>query len=102
MKLMTEDESAIYFYAFRYCFGRMSYCVADYIQEATRQIKRIHTHDLALMDKEISAAKANDDTQPDPNWKIMGMNMDRDYWLKFQETIQKELKRRKENACEEK
>ena len=95
MKLMTEGESAIYFYAFRYCFGRMSYCVADYIQEAIRHIKRMHTHDLKPMDKEISDAKVMDDTQPDPHWKTMGMSRDRNNWLQFQQTIQKELKRRK-------
>jgi hypothetical protein len=54
---MTTAESEIYFYAFRYCLGRMTYAVTDFCRQATKVIAEIKTHDLELMDKEITEAE---------------------------------------------
>ena len=95
---MTEMESAIYFYAFRYCLGRMTYCVDDFCREATAKIREIGTHELKLMDKEISDAQRHDDAEPSGSrLKRLGMDCDRSDWLKFRETVRMEIKRREEH-----
>ena len=59
-RMMTEMESTMYFYAFRYCLGRMTYCVGDFCEEATRRIKEIGIHELKLMEKEITDLNVTD------------------------------------------
>ena len=36
---MTERDSEIVFYAFRYCLGRMTYAVSDFCEYATDNIR---------------------------------------------------------------
>lgn len=95
---MTEEESVIYFYAFRYCLGRMSYAVDDFCKEATRRIRDIGTHELTMMDREITEAQQKDDEDDkdgvDAMFHRLGMACDRADWLKLRETIRKELERR--------
>jgi hypothetical protein len=90
---MTTAESEIYFYAFRYCLGRMTYAVTDFCQQATKVIVEIKTHDLELMDKEITEAEQRHNEGPDMNW--LGHDCDRREWLKFRETVRQELEKRK-------
>ena len=54
MKKMTAAESDIYFYAFRYCLGRMTYAVSDFCRQATAKVAELGTHQLEMMDKEIT------------------------------------------------
>ena len=91
---MTTAESEIYFYAFRYCLGRMTYAVSDFCRQAAKVIAEIGTHDLKLMDKEISEAEQWDKEHPNFHSRL-GMECDRAEWLKFRETVRKELEKRK-------
>jgi hypothetical protein len=91
---MTTAESEIYFYAFRYCLGRMTYVVSDFCRQATKVIAEIETHDLELMDKEITEAEKWDKENPDFHSRL-GMECDRIEWLKFREVVRKELEKRK-------
>lgn len=100
--MMTEMESTMYFYAFRYCLGRMTYCVGDFCEEATRRIKEIGIHELKLMEKEITDAERWDDENEERHRKYagcarLGMDCDRVEWLKFRETVRREIKRREEH-----
>ena len=91
---MTTAESEIYFYAFRYCLGRMTDCVSDFCRQAKAKIAEIGTHELELMDKEITEAEQWDKENPDFHGRL-GMDCDRSEWLKFREVVKKELERRK-------
>lgn len=91
---MTTAESTIYFYAFRYCLGRMTYAVSDFCRQATKKIAEIKTLDLDLMDKEITKAEEWDKENPDFHGRL-GMECDRAEWLKFREVVRKELEKRK-------
>lgn len=91
---MTTAESEIYFYAFRYCLGRMTYAVSDFCRQATKEIAEIKTRDLELMDKEITEAEQWDKANPDFHGRL-GMDCDRAVWLKFRETIRQELEKRR-------
>lgn len=92
---MTTAESEIYFYAFRYCLGRMTYCVSDFCLLATAKIAEIGTHELKLMDKEITEAEKWGEENPDPISGRLGMDCDRFMWLNFREVVRKELEKRK-------
>ena len=89
---MSMDESEMYFCAFRYCLGRMSYVVLDFCEEATRKISQIRTKWLHLMDKEITEAEQRDKDDPAMNW--LGHDCDKREWLKFREVVRKELEKR--------
>ena len=89
---MTTAESEIYFYAFRYCLGRMTYAVTDFCRQATKVIVEIKTNDLELMDKEITEAEKWDKEHLNGR---LGMECDRAEWLKLREVIRKELEKRK-------
>ena len=99
--MMTEMESTMYFYAFRYCLGRMTYCVGDFCGEATRRIREIEIHELKLMEKEITDAERWDEENQELRKKYghghLGMDCDRAEWLKFRETVRREIKRREEH-----
>ena len=95
--MLTEAESEIYFCAFRYCLGRMSYVVSDYCEEATRKIRQIADHFLLLLEKELSEAIQKDDEQRangEP-YKTLGMDCDRSDWVKFFGLVSEEVDRRK-------
>ena len=95
--MLTEEESEIYFCAFRYCLGRMSYVVSDYCEEATRKIRQITDHFLLLLEKELSEAIQKDDEQRangEP-YKTLGMDCDRAHWVKLFGLVSKEVDRRK-------
>lgn len=93
---MTNAESDIYFYAFRYCLGRMTYAVIDFCRQATKKVAELGTHQLQMMDKEITAAERQDtdDRIRERCVKALGCDCDREMWLKLRETIRKELKAR--------
>lgn len=93
---MTDRESEIYFYAFRYCLGRMTYVVWNFCHEAKGKIGGITTRWLELMDAEITEAERWDDKNPDRHFPRLGGACDREAWLKFREVIRKELEKRKE------
>ena len=104
---MTEMESTIYFYAFRYCLGRMTYAVDDFCREATAKIGEIGTHELKLMEKEITDAEMWDAENEELRKKYagcarLGMDCDRVAWMKFRETVRIELERRKNMENKEK
>jgi hypothetical protein len=90
---MSMDESEMYFCAFRYCLGRMTYVVLDFCEEATRKITQIQTKWLYLMDKEITEAEQRHNEDPAMNW--LGHDCDKREWLKFREVVRKELEKRK-------
>lgn len=92
--MMTAEESVIYFYAFRYCLGRMTYAVDDFCQQATAKIAEIGTHELKLMEKEITEAEKWDNENPDRFHGRLGMDCDRRDWLKFRDVVRKELEKR--------
>ena len=95
--MLTEEESEIYFCAFRYCLGRMTYVVSDYCEEATRKIRQITDHFLLLLEKELSEAIQKDDEQRangEP-YKTLGMDCDRVDWVKLFGLVSKEVDRRK-------
>ena len=81
----SQKDSEIVFCAFRYCLGRMSYIVSTFTEYATAYVKHIWTHDLELMEKEITESDEKN---------CIGMNCDRRDWLKLRDAIRKELKRR--------
>lgn len=91
---MTMDECEMYFCAFRYCLGRMTYVVSDFCEEATRKILQIRTKWLLLMDKEITEAEQRHNEDPSMNW--LGHDCDKREWLKFREVVRSELKKRGE------
>ena len=94
--MLTEEESEIYFCAFRYCLGRMTYVVSDYCEEATRKIRQITDHFLLLLEKELSEAIQKDDEQRangEP-YKTLGMDCDRGDWVKFFGLVSEEVDRR--------
>ena len=93
---MTERDSEIVFYAFRYCLGRMTYAVSDFCSYATAHIRKIGSHELELMDKEITEADDADkaDATTTRYCSRLGWDCDRADWLRLRETIRKELKRR--------
>lgn len=95
---MTDDESEMYFCAFRYCLGRMTYIVSDFCDTATAHITQIRTKWLCLMDKEITEAehKDNEERANGERWHSLGHDCDRAEWLKFREVIRNELKKRGE------
>jgi hypothetical protein len=93
---MSVDESEMYFCAFRYCLGRMTYVVSDFCEEATRKIAQIRTKCLYLMDKEITEAEQWDKKNPCAHGGRLGMDCDRSEWLKFREVVRKELEKRGE------
>ena len=98
MKDMTQKDSEIVFYAFRYCLGRMSYAVSTFCDYAKTYIKSIGRHELELMDKEITEAQIKDDERPDEfGGKRLGMDCDRRDWLNLRDVIRKELKWRAES-----
>ena len=102
--MMTAAQSRITFYAFRYCLGRMTYVVSDFCEYATANIRYIWTHDLELMDKEITEAQEHDDTPPAGKsfWgKRLGMDCDRADWLKLRGVIREELQRRNNKKGEQ-
>ena len=94
--MLTEEESEIYFCAFRYCLGRMTYVVSDYCEEATRKIRRITNHFLLLLEKELSEAIQKDDEQRAKGepYKTLGMDCDRVDWVKLFGLVSKEVDRR--------
>jgi hypothetical protein len=93
---MSNAESDIYFYAFRYCLGRMTYAVSDFCRQATAKVAELGTHQLEMMDKEITEAERQDtdDRIRERCVKALGWDCDREMWLKLRETIRKELKAR--------
>ena len=93
---MTEKDSEMLFWAFRYCLGRMTYAVSSFCEYATENIREIGRHELVLMDKEITAAQKWDDERPDAAYHRLGMDCDRRDWLNLREAIRGELKRRGE------
>ena len=96
-KMLTEAESEIYFCAFRYCLGRMTYVVSDYCEEATRKIRQITDHFLLLLEKELSEAIHKDDEERanGESYKTLGWDCDRVCWVKFYELVSEEVDRRK-------
>ena len=102
-KWMSEDESAVYFWAFRYCLGRMTYAVNWYCETATAKIRSILTHDLELMAREISEAEEHDsDPEKCKYHHALGMDCDKRDWLKLRDAILDELRRREEEHAEKK
>lgn len=106
--LMGSDESEVLFLAFRYCFGRMTYAVNTFISYATKNIGRIQIEELNLMLKEINEASSKYDdlintekyrTAYNPcSLSPFGMEMDRNQWLSFRNTIIQELSLRKSHS----
>ena len=94
---MTNAESDIYFYAFRYCLGRMTYAVSDFCRQATAKVEELGTHQLMMMDKEITEAERQDtdDRIRERCVKALGMDCDKADWLKFREAVRAELDKRK-------
>ena len=94
--MLTEEESEIYFCAFRYCLGRMTYVVSDYCEEATRKIRQITDHFLLLLEKELSEAIHKDDEQRAKGepYKTLGWDCDRDHWVKLFGLVSEEVDRR--------
>ena len=94
--MLTEAESEIYFCAFRYCLGRMSYVVSDYCEEATRKIRQITDHFLQLLEKELSEAILKDDEQRAKGelYKTLGWDCDRGYWVRLFGLVSEEVDRR--------
>ena len=94
--MLTEAESEIYFCAFRYCLGRMTYVVSDYCEEATRKIRQITDHFLQLLEKELSEAILKDDEQRanGEQFKTLGWDCDRVYWVRLFELVSEEVDRR--------
>ena len=94
--MLTEEESEIYFCAFRYCLGRMTYVVSDYCEEATRKIRQITDHFLLLLEKELSEAIHKDDEQRAKGepYKILGWDCDRAHWVELFGVVSKEVDRR--------
>ena len=94
--MLTEEESEIYFCAFRYCLGRMSYVVSDYCEEATRKIRQITDHFLLLLEKELPEAIHKDDVQRAKGepFKTLGWDCDRGYWVKLFDLVSEEVDRR--------
>lgn len=97
----TQKDSQIVFCAFRYCLGRMSYIVSTFTEYATAYIRHIWTHDLQLMEKEITEQERFDVERPlkfgdSIHQSHLGMECDKSDWLKLRDAIRKELKRRGE------
>lgn len=91
----SQKDSEIVFCAFRYCLGRMSYIVSTFTDYAAANIRHIWTHDLELMDKEITEAEEQDQENPShASFGRLGMECDRRDWLKLREAIREELSRR--------
>ncbi len=97
IKKFTDAESEIYFCAFRYCLGRMSYVVSDFCEEATRKIKQINDHFLLLLEKELIEAIQKDDVKRANGeiHKTLGWDCDRKEWVEFTKTVSAEIERRK-------
>ena len=97
IKMFTDAESEIYFCAFRYCLGRMSYVVSDFCEEATRKIKQINDHFLLLLEKELIEAIQKDDAKRANGeiHKTLGWDCDRKEWVEFTKTVSAEIERRK-------
>lgn len=102
MKDMTQKDSEIVFYAFRYCLGRMSYAVSIFCDYARTYIKSIGRHELELMDKEITEAQEWDDAGDKRAFHgRLGMDCDRRDWLNLRDVIREELKWRAESEVKE-
>ena len=83
---MTYGENQVYFYAFRYCLGRMTVVVNTFCEEATAKIGEIGYSVLEAMDGEITTAERFDE---------LGGECDKADWLKFREVIRAEMAKRK-------
>ena len=96
-EMFTEAESEIYFCAFRYCLGRMTYIVSNYCAEATVKIRKITDHYLLLLEKELLEAILEDDRQRanGERYKVLGWDCDRNDWVKFSKVVSAEVDRRK-------
>lgn len=91
--MIPKSQSDIYFFAFRYCLGRETYVVDDFIQEATRLIREIWTQHLKLMEKEITDAERKNrlgDPFDAQNWRTLRIRIQK-------ELINRELINGKEN-----
>jgi len=95
--MLTDKESQIYFCAFRYCLGRMTYIVSNFCEEASRKINRINDHFLLLMEKELIEATQQDNAERarGERCRTLGWDCDRDEWIKFTAVVSAEIDRRK-------
>lgn len=75
-----EISEDIIFYAFRYCLGRQTYCVSDFVHEviaiAPRLPKNVKTLMINEIDEAIEAKRA-------------GAEIDKAEWLRLKNMLQK-------------
>ena len=86
---MTYGENQVYFCAFRYCLGRMTFVVNTFCEEAQKKIGEISDRILEAMEGEISAAELFDE---------LGGECDKADWLKLRDAIRVEMEKRKAAA----
>jgi hypothetical protein len=73
---LTED---MLINSFRYCLGRKTYVVSDFVHEAIPILHRISRYGRSLMIREIESCKD------------LGMEMDKAEWLRFKVALEKSL-----------
>lgn len=82
---MTLDMQIVITCAFRYALGRMTYVVDSVATAIEAVITELDTNQLSLMSNEIDEAIKD---------KSIGMDMDKDRWLKCRAIILAEIGRR--------
>lgn len=83
--MLNLDMQIVITGAFRYALGRMTYVVDSTCTVIEATVTEIETNGLALMVREIDAAIKE---------KSIGMDMDKDRWLKCRAVMQAEIERR--------
>ena len=77
-KHLVSDD--IIFYAFRYCLGRQTYAVSDFVHEVIYLAEKLHIRTKTIMIKEINEALETDRA---------GADIDKAQWIRLKAILEK-------------
>lgn len=80
MEFKYQVSEDIILYAFRYCLGRQTYAVSDYVHEVIYLVDKFHPNTKRLMIKEINEAIEKNH---------IGAEIDKAEWLRFKAMLEK-------------
>ena len=76
-KHLVSDD--IIFYAFRYCLGRQTYAVSDFVHEVIYFAEKLHVRTKTIMIKEINEAIASNRA---------GSDFDKAEWMRLKSMLE--------------
>lgn len=87
---MSDDQKlTLWIGAFRYYLGRMTYAVCDFCDLLSTEWPNLPERARTLIRKELDEAiqRDNEDRELGRQYCRLGMDMDRQTWLKLRETL---------------